>query len=448
MHRQHFIPAQNSRHRVAALALYRALLRAGQKVPLPKDLWNGSRRHPINQIVRKRFVKNKTDISLKLVYSSMTAGYNFLSMLKLGQTKGTLEHSEIIKHLQKRKETAAISRSRANHRPLTTRKRHNPPLLAKVSALGEPPKYESTVRPLPKSAFVGERKTPVLCGTAEGQPFLRIKKPQPRVLTRQIARKTMVWRRSVEGLLDVEAYDVPEAMQEDRWDAMMDEQFRLAGQNPEKPDIFSTFRWTTRVSDAWYRSKLDQRWTEWIARGRTVSDLYEKERELAIEEKKSGVDSTDAKTARENLEKILQEAHQKQEERQRKAEQDGLLTFEDPFLSPEWRKTMRKLEQQNLLIYQKRTAERAAAQQEVDLRKQKSQERKAIWLNKAETSHESESKSASKSTIDRAKTPRQKNQEEAKRASSNKAKTKPRGQSKSAKKRPLDAFDLMQGQRR
>ncbi|KAF4972102.1 hypothetical protein FSARC_1242 [Fusarium sarcochroum] len=394
MYRQHFIPAQNSRHRVAALALYRALLRTGQKVPLPKDLWNGARRHPINQIVRKRFVKNKGDISLRLVYSSMTAGYNFISMFTKGQTKGTLEHSEIIKHLQKRKETANISRSKANHRLPTTRKRHNPPLLTKVSAPGAPIKYESTIRPLPKSAFAGERKTPMFCATAEGQPFLRIKKPQPRVLTRAIARKTMMWRRTMEGLVDVEEYGIPEALLEDRWDNMMDEHLKRAGVKTEKHGVLSTFRWTTRVTETWYKYKLDQRWNDWIARGKAVHDLHEQEHELATKEKETGVESPDAKTARENLENILQEAHEKQNERQVEAEQKGLPTFADPFMSREWTQTVRKLEQQHSTSNQKKTAERTGTKEATNLRRKKSDEAKQVWLNKAETSSESESKSA------------------------------------------------------
>lgn len=75
MFRQPFAPARNSRHRVAALALYRALVKTGKKIPLPKDLQHPGPTHPIAHIVRKRFAKHKPLTSLRLVYNSMAAGY-------------------------------------------------------------------------------------------------------------------------------------------------------------------------------------------------------------------------------------------------------------------------------------------------------------------------------------------------------------------------------------
>jgi hypothetical protein len=57
------------------LALYRALLRTGSNVPLPKDLHPDGKRHPIVKLLKKRFAKNAPLTSLRLIYDSMAAGY-------------------------------------------------------------------------------------------------------------------------------------------------------------------------------------------------------------------------------------------------------------------------------------------------------------------------------------------------------------------------------------
>lgn len=75
-----FVPARNSRHRVAALALYRALFRSARQIGLPEDVSSKGPRHPVAHLVKKRFQSNKNYTSLRLVYSSMSAGYKVLCL--------------------------------------------------------------------------------------------------------------------------------------------------------------------------------------------------------------------------------------------------------------------------------------------------------------------------------------------------------------------------------
>jgi hypothetical protein len=70
-----FVPARSSRHRLACLALYRALVREGQRVPLPDDVLASGTTHPIKHLVRRQFRRNKGDVSKRLVYSALSAGY-------------------------------------------------------------------------------------------------------------------------------------------------------------------------------------------------------------------------------------------------------------------------------------------------------------------------------------------------------------------------------------
>lgn len=85
-----FVPAQNSRHRTAALALYRALVREGKKVQLPPDVQQPSRNHPVAHLVRKRFAKNKAYTSFRLTYAALAAGYNVRRLLMTSRLNGSL----------------------------------------------------------------------------------------------------------------------------------------------------------------------------------------------------------------------------------------------------------------------------------------------------------------------------------------------------------------------
>ena len=81
MGRSQFIAANSSRHRTAALALYRALIRTASRVPLPKEIQKPGSVGPLVQIVRKRFAKNTPYTSFRLVYAAMTAGYKVVNII-------------------------------------------------------------------------------------------------------------------------------------------------------------------------------------------------------------------------------------------------------------------------------------------------------------------------------------------------------------------------------
>ncbi|KAG4252360.1 hypothetical protein FPRO04_02144 [Fusarium proliferatum] len=354
MIRQHFVAARSSQHRVAALALYRALLRTASNVPLPHHVHPGGRKHPLTKIVRERFAKNKPLTSFRLLYDSMAAGYKFLTLLTKGRDTKSPEHSEILRHLCKRKFTANLSRLEAPSykKPPRSKQRLNPPLFTKVSAPDEPVKYEPTIRPLPKTAFVGERKVPVTGNTAELLSFVRIKKPQPRVFSRAISRKTAIFRRSVRTLLGVSAKDIPRARLYDRWDAMMDKLLLAEGFTDKvvRDGPLASYHFTATLTKAWWDQKLMKITNDQTARAKAVSSLIEKEIALVKEEKKSGAKPTDPKVAKETLDTILTEYRQKQAEMERTKDN----SFEDPFLSEQWVTRAQKLEDEYARKYEAR----------------------------------------------------------------------------------------------
>lgn len=70
-----FNPSRSSRHRVACLALYRALVRKALLVPLPDDVPRPGPTNPIQHLVARQFRRNRHDVSKRLVFSALAAGY-------------------------------------------------------------------------------------------------------------------------------------------------------------------------------------------------------------------------------------------------------------------------------------------------------------------------------------------------------------------------------------
>lgn len=77
-----FKPARSSRHRTACFALYRALVRQAVGVPLPDDLQlppsasGRAKTHPVHHLVKRQFRRNADDVSKRLVFAALAAGYN------------------------------------------------------------------------------------------------------------------------------------------------------------------------------------------------------------------------------------------------------------------------------------------------------------------------------------------------------------------------------------
>lgn len=69
------VPARNSRHRAACFALYRALLRSARDIKVSVDQIPERVNDPIRWLVRGQFRRNRKDVSPRLVYSSLSAGY-------------------------------------------------------------------------------------------------------------------------------------------------------------------------------------------------------------------------------------------------------------------------------------------------------------------------------------------------------------------------------------
>ncbi|GJC98916.1 DNA repair protein [Colletotrichum higginsianum] len=206
-----FIPARSSRHRLACIALYRALIREARAIPVPDELLRKGTQNPIPRLVRKAFVRNRTETSYRIVFSALGTGYN------------------IIAHL--REKSARDAKAEAGKPPPRVpppEKPKWPPLLQKVSREGQPPAYVSPRYPVPREKLTGARRVPRLVVTAEGIAFLRQGKPQHRSVVRYVQRATKARRQAMELMLTSKREEAPWAALEDRWDEIVGKEVQAA----------------------------------------------------------------------------------------------------------------------------------------------------------------------------------------------------------------------------
>lgn len=202
-----------------------------------------------------------------------------------------------MQHLQSVRDTAAASRA-IPHPPQYKPVLPAEPLIINIAKANDPPKYTSNILPRPKDSLTGPRKVPSVSATADGQPFVRLKKPQPHVMSRMIGRKNRIFESRIMNILDIDERVVPEAALEDEWDRMMDELLAEEGSNKgrrkqqdlrqstrEDRSKMETFGWSVQLSRLWWELKIERTWEDWIARGEALHQLVERERSLDEQER-------------------------------------------------------------------------------------------------------------------------------------------------------------------
>lgn len=297
MRRLPYIPARDSRHRVSVLALYRALVRSASLIPLPPDVAarvakgaSAPARSPVAQIVRRSFAKNRAYTSLRLVYASMAAGYRFLTLFAKARNPGSAEYAQVVDHVRAHIRPATLAKTRPPPGP----PRDKEPLIFNVAPPGQAPQYTSSVLPRPKSALGDDgtpRRVPSLCATSYGQPFLRIRKPQPRALSRMVGLKDLFFKNKVLKIVEINEDLIPEALLEDEWDALVVDQIdrelgpsAAALHDDDEHGNEATHVWPMLQARLWVEFQMEKTWQDWVARGTALHQLVEEERALAERE--------------------------------------------------------------------------------------------------------------------------------------------------------------------
>ncbi|KAK3401729.1 hypothetical protein B0T20DRAFT_402485 [Sordaria brevicollis] len=313
-------PGCDSRHRFACKALFRALLRAGYRVPLPHDVATAldEKQNPIRALIRNGFRRNSSEISLRLVNSALNKGYRFLELLTQARDESSPAHADVLQFLRENNERVLAIREKKRQEEEKLKKRWGPnpdnvPLLTKIpnpSGSG-PPTFVPTVRPLPLEKLSGGvRKVPTL-DELGGHAFLRLRKPQSEYLGRVLSQKFQRRQRWADKYQELVSEDMPDAEQEDAWDDLVEDMLRGEPQPWDDPRYYTEDgagrqKWTQNKQSA-RRSRTDggsyahaiklamadierkQKLTmqEMVARGRALWKLVLEERALAEKEKKS-----------------------------------------------------------------------------------------------------------------------------------------------------------------
>ncbi|KAK1915496.1 hypothetical protein P3342_003306 [Pyrenophora teres f. teres] len=208
---QYLPPNKLTQHRVAAIALYRALLSRCSSAALPSD----DNRASLRNAIRNKFRRNRKIQSSYQLGLSFKAGYETLDRLD-ASAAGDDASTNLLAQLVSQLPSALI---------------RAPPIRPRRQTLSKPPKERLAclpperavlnVRPYAKTS--GPRHVPILA-SANGIPFLRLTKPQPpalsRILRQRLQRKTDLFDAKV--LLS--NWWLPTCRQEDKWDDLLEEQ--------------------------------------------------------------------------------------------------------------------------------------------------------------------------------------------------------------------------------
>ncbi|OTA94205.1 hypothetical protein M434DRAFT_394960 [Hypoxylon sp. CO27-5] len=313
-----FIPARNSRHRIACFALYRALLQQAPRISIPDDLataWGPV--NPIRHLIRRTFRRNRADTSPRLVYPALKAGYQILALLRSAAsspsfTSPNADHDSIISFLRarlaERNRSLAAKESHPPHSRNPPKQSSAPrpgtiPLLVDVTPAPTPqnpnpkPVYATPSRPRPASELggTGRRKIPRL-DMASDFPIMRITKPQSPLLSRVLTHKIRKRVARTESVQTSWEEAIPDADLEDEWEksiaSLLEQESRKSansgvangyrdGNHTGMDNISAEVREARAIRND-YKTQATFRQTIWLHSIQHVQNLLTKERDHQI----------------------------------------------------------------------------------------------------------------------------------------------------------------------
>ncbi|KAF2748138.1 hypothetical protein M011DRAFT_422345 [Sporormia fimetaria CBS 119925] len=261
------LPKRSTQHRVAAIALYRALLSRCTFAPLQDE-----HRSSLRNAIRQKFRRNRKIASSHQLGLAFRAGYEVLDHLDAASAGDSFSTDFI---------TTELSELGSGLKRPPIRKPPPPPPPPGKHELACLPPEQAVLRVRPYEKVNGPRHVPIL-STANRIPFLRLRKPQPaslsRVLRQKLDRRIEIFERRI--LLG--NYWLPLTVQEDRWDQILREELGI----PEGTEGTREGKWSDAVRKA-YADNTKQYETE-VTRDKAIADkmleIVDKETELALKE--------------------------------------------------------------------------------------------------------------------------------------------------------------------
>lgn len=178
---KHLLPRRNTPHRVAAIALYRALLSQSRNLPSASQ----EQRDAIQNIIRNRFKQAEHLESPRLLKINFEAGYEAIDHLDAAAGGNGGSRAYILDLLER--SPARVKEPKPT--PLVSKKRKastSEDFQSKTK--NEQPRINIFDRPLPLEKLSGRRHVPVLFN-ANHIPVLRLQKPQPASLSKTIRQR-------------------------------------------------------------------------------------------------------------------------------------------------------------------------------------------------------------------------------------------------------------------
>lgn len=299
-----YVPAQDCRHRTAAIALYRALVLKARQFSIPNDIFRLPRDvHPVVHLVQQRFKGNKDDRSPRLVYSSMTAGYKFLDMLHKAKEENSLERKKILRLLRKKSAERQAAEARRANRVSSAEdateydrrgKEAEDHTIRNVASPFELPRYKGHARPL--SSLKRRREVPYLVVESMGFPFLRYKgATQSKGLNQMILSHKRQYMHALYSMIPLEEEVAPDVQLEDDWEENIEKALcEEEGVSPPRwaemdEDPQSSYTWAVMVAKLWYELKLERLRHDFVERGKALADIVEEEKRLQALEDEQGI---------------------------------------------------------------------------------------------------------------------------------------------------------------
>ncbi|KAK5115997.1 hypothetical protein LTR62_000453 [Meristemomyces frigidus] len=197
------LPRNSTPHRVAAIALYRALLSQCRVIPTAVQ-----QRNELQNIVRNRFRQASHEQSKRRLILLFEAGYEAIDHLDAAVAGEEESRSYILDLLAK-------APNKVKQSPPPAKPKAQP-----VQRLERPAGSPSLLdRPLPLEQLSGRRHVPVLFN-AHGIPILRLKKPQPESLSGYINHRIQKKQKRHDTRHRLET-ELEFARAEDTWDHLI-----------------------------------------------------------------------------------------------------------------------------------------------------------------------------------------------------------------------------------
>ncbi|KAK3051686.1 hypothetical protein LTR09_007342 [Extremus antarcticus] len=204
------IPIRSGAHRIAAIALYRALLTQCAAVPFAV-----AQQDELQNIVRNRFKQAQHSHSIQRLRVAFEAGYEAIDHLD-NAVAGSEESTSYIVGLLER---APVGVKTTPTHPTAARRGGSGEKAAKGKHEIKQPRTSLFDRPLPLEKLSGPRHVPVLFN-ANRVPVLRLKKPQPQALSLYIHKRVVQRQKWHNQRMQLQRERVV-AGYEDEWDELV-----------------------------------------------------------------------------------------------------------------------------------------------------------------------------------------------------------------------------------